>query len=140
MNVRWVGAERTVYDLVGGSDWFYKLMDYFYEHVESHTQIRHLYPEDLSDSKKNTADFLIQYWGGPSHYSDKRGHPRLRMRHAPFPIGKAERDAWLSSMDFALAKMNPETRILEAMKEYFNTAAHHMVNNENGNEGESNVT
>ncbi|MDP6145084.1 MAG: globin [Acidimicrobiales bacterium] len=130
MNVRWVGAEKTVYELVGGSNWFYELMDFFYEDVEMQNQIRHLYPEDLSESKRNTADFLIQYWGGPSEYSDKRGHPRLRMRHAPFPIGGTERDAWLASMDYALAKMEPETRILEAMKEYFKTAANHMVNNE----------
>ncbi|HJM28468.1 MAG TPA: globin [Acidimicrobiales bacterium] len=130
MNVRWVGAEKTVYELVGGSNWFYELMDFFYEDVEMQNQIRHLYPEDLSESKRNTADFLIQYWGGPSEYSDKRGHPRLRMRHAPFPIGETERDAWLASMDYALAKMEPETRILEAMKEYFKTAANHMVNNE----------
>ena len=130
MNVRWVGAEKTVYELVGGSNWFYELMDFFYEDVEMQNQIRHLYPEDLSESKRNTADFLIQYWGGPSEYSDKRGHPRLRMRHAPFPTGETERDAWLASMDYALAKMEPETRILEAMKEYFKTAANHMVNNE----------
>ena len=119
-----------MYELVGGSNWFYELMDFFYEDVEMQNQIRHLYPEDLSESKRNTADFLIQYWGGPSEYSDKRGHPRLRMRHAPFPIGGTERDAWLASMDYALAKMEPETRILEAMKEYFKTAANHMVNNE----------
>tara|TARA_B100000686_G_scaffold345967_1_gene431541 strand:+ start:1066 stop:1455 length:390 start_codon:yes stop_codon:yes gene_type:complete len=129
MNIRWVGAQKTVYDLVGGDTWFHELLDYFYDHVEEHEKIRHLYPEDLTDSKRNTADFLIQYWGGPSEYSKRRGHPRLRMRHAPYAIGEEEKDAWLESMNYALIQMDPEPQILEAMKEYFEMAAVHMINN-----------
>ena len=83
---------------------------------------------DLTDSKKNTADFLIQYWGGPSSYSERRGHPRLRMRHAPYAIGEYQKESWLASMRFALDQMQPAKEINEAMTEYFLMAADHMMN------------
>ena len=91
-------------------------------------EIRDLYPDDLTDSKKNTADFLIQYWGGPSLYSERRGHPRLRMRHAPYAIGEYQKESWLASMRFALDQMQPAKEINEAMTEYFLMAADHMRN------------
>ena len=128
MNVRWVGAEKPVYELVGGRAWFYELLDHFYEDVELQNQIRHLYPDDLTSSKKNTADFLIQYWGGPSEYSENRGHPRLRMRHSTFSIGKAQKDSWLAIMEYALNEMDLNREIHEAMHDYFLMAANHMIN------------
>ena len=130
MNIKWVGAKKTVYDALGGSKWFEDLVEHFYENVERDQRIRHLYPDDLTLPKKNTADFLIQYWGGPTTYSDRRGHPRLRMRHAPFQIGQEERNAWMESMTSALEIMHPPSEIMEAMLDYFDMAATHMVNTE----------
>ena len=128
MKVNWVGKGETVYDRVGGSEWFYQLLEFFYEDVIRRDEIRDLYPDDLTDSKKNTADFLIQYWGGPSSYSERRGHPRLRMRHAPYAIGEYQKESWLASMRFALDQMQPAKEINEAMTEYFLMAADHMKN------------
>ncbi len=128
MKVNWVGKGDTVFDRVGGSAWFYQLLDFFYEDVIRRDEIRNLYPDDLTDSKKNTADFLIQYWGGPSSYSERRGHPRLRMRHAPYVIGDDQKESWLASMRFALDQMQPAKEIEEAMVEYFLMAAEHMKN------------
>ena len=128
MKVNWVGNGDTVFDRVGGSAWFYQLLDFFYEDVIRRDEIRNLYPDDLTDSKKNTADFLIQYWGGPSSYSERRGHPRLRMRHAPYAIGEYQKESWLASMRFALDQMQPAKEINEAMTEYFLMAADHMRN------------
>ncbi|MAU39264.1 MAG: globin [Actinobacteria bacterium] len=128
MKVNWVGKGDTVYDRVGGSEWFYQLLDFFYEDVIRRDEIRDLYPDDLTDSKKNTADFLIQYWGGPSRYSERRGHPRLRMRHAPYTIGEEQKESWLASMRFALDQMKPVKEVDEAMAEYFLMAADHMKN------------
>ena len=128
MKVNWVGKGDTVFDRVGGSAWFYQLLDFFYEDVIRRDEIRNLYPDDLTDSKKNTADFLIQYWGGPSSYSERRGHPRLRMRHAPYVIGDDQKESWLASMRFALDQMQPAKQIEEAMVEYFLMAAEHMKN------------
>ncbi len=128
MKVNWVGKGDTVFDRVGGSAWFYQLLDFFYEDVIRRDEIRNLYPDDLADSKKNTADFLIQYWGGPSSYSERRGHPRLRMRHAPYVIGDDQKESWLASMRFALDQMQPAKEIEEAMVEYFLMAAEHMKN------------
>ena len=128
MKVNWVGKGKTVYDRVGGSEWFYQLLEFFYEDVIRRDEIRDLYPDDLTDSKKNTADFLIQYWGGPSSYSERRGHPRLRMRHAPYAIGEYQKESWLASMRFALDQMQPAKEINEAMTEYFLMAADHMKN------------
>ena len=128
MKVNWVGKGDTVFDRVGGSAWFYQLLDFFYEDVIRRDEIRNLYPDDLTDSKKNTADFLIQYWGGPSSYSERRGHPRLRMRHAPYAIGEYQKESWLASMRFALDQMQPAKEINEAMTEYFLMATDHMKN------------
>ena len=128
MKVNCVGKGDTVFDRVGGSAWFYQLLDFFYEDVIRRDEIRNLYPDDLTDSKKNTADFLIQYWGGPSSYSERRGHPRLRMRHAPYVIGDDQKESWLASMRFALDQMQPAKEIEEAMVEYFLMAAEHMKN------------
>jgi len=92
----------SVYDAVGGRPFFDDLVDGFYAGVSADLLLRPLYPEDLTESRRHLAGFLTQYWGGPSTYSDERGHPRLRMRHAPFAIGDAERDAWLRHMLDAL--------------------------------------
>lgn len=92
----------SLFDAVGASEFFTAVVDHFYNGVVNNDVLRPLYPEDLHDARRHTALFLIQYWGGPGTYSEERGHPRLRMRHLPFAIGQAERDAWFELMMLAI--------------------------------------
>jgi hemoglobin len=118
----------TVFDQVGGFGFFHRLVDRFYEGVEDDLVLRPLYPDDLAPGKAALAFFLGQYWGGPTTYSDARGHPRLRMRHAPFRIGAVERDRWLHHMSAAVRDASLDPAIEAAMLEYFTNAADHMIN------------
>ena len=86
------------------------------------------HPEDLAPARRHLSLFLAQYWGGPTTYSDERGHPRLRMRHAPFAIGPEERDHWLGHMRAAVASLEPEPDIRRALEGYLETAAESMRN------------
>ena len=90
----------TVYDAVGGQAFFDRLVDRFYDGVESDDVLLPLYPDpdDLQGARRRLAMFLAQYWGGPTTYNEERGHPRLRMRHAPFAIGPEARERWLAHM------------------------------------------
>ena len=91
-----------MYERVGGAPWFEALTVRFYDAVAEDPVLRPLYPDDLTEGREHLCGFLIQYWGGPTDYSDQRGHPRLRMRHAPFAIGEAERNAWFRHMSDAV--------------------------------------
>jgi len=90
---------NSLYERVGGEPFFISLVERFYRGVETDPLLRPLYPADLEPPKRHLALFLVQYWGGPHTYSAERGHPRLRMRHAPFKVGPIERDAWLAADD-----------------------------------------
>ena len=91
--------------------------------------LRPLYPdEDLAPAAERLRLFLIQYWGGPATYSEQRGHPRLRMRHAPFAIGQKERDAWLGHMTAAVESLDLPRGVREAFLEYFDAASRGMIN------------
>jgi hemoglobin len=124
--------ETNVHDLLGGEAFFTELVERFYRGVATDPLLRPLYPDDLTPSKRHLALFLVQYWGGPGTYNDERGHPRLRMRHAPFVITAAERDAWLRHMRSALDSMlaeRPVTPTVEAqLRDYFDKAADFLVN------------
>lgn len=122
--------EATFYDQVGGHVFFERLVENFYAEVEKSELLRPMYPEDLTDSKHHFEMFLVQYWGGPRNYSDERGHPRLRMRHAPFPINRAARDAWLAAMSTALdvARSDLSDEQFNELHDYFDMAAHQMRN------------
>ena len=121
--------EATVYDLVGGEQFFTELTAAFYRGVAADPELRALYPEtDLGPAEERLRLFLIQYWGGPSTYSDERGHPRLRMRHAPYPIDTDMRDRWLRHMEAALNEQDVHPIIADAMWKYFTMAAISMVN------------
>ena len=126
------GFERSVYDAVGGRSFFVDLVDGFYAGVSADLLLRPLYPEDLTDSRRHLAGFLTQYWGGPSTYSDERGHPRLRMRHAPFAIGDAERDAWLrhmlGSLDAVAATRDTPADAVARVRGYLIDVADFLVN------------
>ncbi len=117
---------------VGGEQFFTDLIDHFYLAVAGDPLLRPLYPDDLTESRRHLALFLMQYWGGPSTYNEQRGHPRLRMRHAPFVVGPAERDAWLRHMRSAVDRMVETDRLTasdaEELRSYFDMAAHSLVN------------
>ena len=125
-------VELTVFDAVGGQAFFDELVARFYRAVATDLLLRPLYPDDLSQPKRHLALFLGQYWGGPTTYSEERGHPRLRMRHAPFIVGEPERDAWLRHMSAALRSLAAERgippEIESRMADYFAMAADAMVN------------
>jgi hemoglobin len=117
------------YDAIGGEDAFRRLVSRFYEGVAEDPLLRPLYPEeDLSGAEERLRLFLIQYWGGPGTYSQQRGHPRLRMRHAPFVIGEPERDAWLKHMRDAVQSLELEPEREQQLWDYLVYAAHSLVN------------
>jgi hemoglobin len=122
-------AEQSFYDAVGGHETFVRLVDRFYAGVAEDPVLRPLYPEeDLGPAAERFRMFLEQYWGGPTTYSDTRGHPRLGMRHAPFAVTPAARDRWLSHMHDAIGEsgMSPEHQ--QQFWEYVARAAHFLVN------------
>jgi len=120
---------RSVYGLAGGEPVFRLLVSRFYARVAQDEVLRALYPEeDLAGATERLTLFLIQYWGGPSTYSELRGHPRLRLRHQPFAIAKKERDAWLSHMTAAVESMDFAPAVRKALLDYFETASTAMIN------------
>ena len=124
-----VVSTPSFYELVGGEPTFRALVDEFYAGVGDDPVLRPLYPDpDLRSASLRLRLFLIQYWGGPNTYSEQRGHPRLRMRHAPFRIGIQERDAWLRQMRRALDKLNLPAEQDATLWDYLERAAYHMVN------------
>lgn len=118
----------TLYDAVGGMLFFERLVAHFYRGVADDPVLRPLYPEDLESPIRHLTLFLAQYWGGPMTYDAERGHPRLRLRHAPFAVGPDERDRWLIHMRAAVDEMAPPLAAREALLEYFETAAEAMRN------------
>lgn len=124
-------AERrnSFYAAVGGEPTFRFIVHRFYEQVATDDVLRSMYPEeDLGPAEDRLRMFLEQYWGGPTTYSDTRGHPRLRMRHVPFRVTPTARDRWLQLMTVAVkeAKLGPlhEATLLD----YLERAAHSLVN------------
>ncbi len=119
----------SFYEAVGGEEAFDTLVSRFYAGVADDPVLRPLYPdEDLAEAEHRLRMFLVQYWGGPTTYGDTRGHPRLRMRHAPFAIGPAERDAWLRHMLAALDSLElPAERDAE-LRDYLVNAAFALTN------------
>jgi hemoglobin len=119
----------TLYDRAGGTPFFEALVGRFYAGVGSDPELRPIYPEpDLAGAQHRLTLFLIQYWGGPTTYDQERGHPRLRMRHAPFAIGPVERDRWLVHMRAAMAELDPPADVAVELERYFAMAAEAMRN------------
>ena len=118
----------TVFEQVGGEATFFRLADVFYELVDGDPDLRPMFPGDLAGPKERLALFLSQYFGGPSTYSERRGHPRLKMRHVPFSIGTAERDRWVGHMLAAIDTIQVPEPACSQMKEYFEHAATFMIN------------
>lgn len=118
----------ALYDEVGGAATFERLVEIFYEGVEQDALLRPMYPADLADSRRHLALFLMQYFGGPHTYVQERGHPRLRMRHLPFAITPAARNAWVQHMEAALDALALPAEQNAAMRRYFADAATFMIN------------
>jgi hemoglobin len=117
------------YEAVGGAETFRRLVSRFYQEVARDPVLRPVYPSrDLGPAEEHLRLFLIQYWGGPGTYSERRGHPRLRMRHARFAIGEAERDAWLRHMRTALDELDLDEALDAQLWDYLVMAAHSLVN------------
>lgn len=125
----------TMYEALGGHDAFVRLVDRFYEGVAEDPLLRPMYPEeDLTGAKERLCMFLEQYWGGPKTYGERRGHPRLRMRHAPFPVSPAARDAWLRHMRAAVDSLELPPLHDQMLWDYLARAAHSLINTQDGGE------
>ena len=120
----------SLFEEVGGSQFFDRLVDRLYEGVATDDVLLPLYPEqsDLSGAKERLTLFLQQYWGGPTTYSDERGHPRLRQRHFPFVIGELERDRWMVHMMAAVDELSPNETVRQQLTEYMTMASTAMIN------------
>ena len=119
----------SLYEEMGGRATFEKLVSHFYALVSVDPVLRPMYPEDdIKGAAERLLMFLEQYWGGPSTYSEQRGHPRLRMRHATFHISEMERDVWLRHMKSAVDELEMRDDLREELWSYLVMAANSMVN------------
>lgn len=121
--------DEQLFNEIGGTETFRKLVDKFYEGVAVDPLLRPMYPEeDLGPAKERLRMFLEQYWGGPHTYSEQRGHPRLRMRHNVFPITPAAKEAWLKHMRAAVDSLELSPLHDATLRDYLDRAAHSLVN------------
>lgn len=117
-----------IFDLIG-SDGFDKLVEGFYRRVAEDDILRPMYPEeDLAPAARRLQLFLEQFFGGPTTYSQERGHPRLRARHMPFAIDQAARDRWFSHMNASLEEADFAPDIASVIRDYFDNAATFLMN------------
>jgi hemoglobin len=124
-----VTDDLSPYERFGGHDFFVELVHDFYAGVAGDPVLRAMYPdEDLGPAEERLRMFLEQYWGGPTTYSDERGHPRLRMRHAPYRIDADAHDRWLTHMGAAVKARNMDPDAEQELWSYLTNAAFAMVN------------
>jgi hemoglobin len=121
--------QHTLYDEVGGQPFFERLAAAFYRRVREDPVLLPMYPaDDMAGAERRIALFLVQYWGGPTTYSEERGHPRLRMRHMPFKVNPEAREHWLACMSAALDEVDPTPLVRGALWDHFDRVAHAMIN------------
>ena len=121
-------TEEEVYDVVGDQG-FVRLVGAFYAQVPADPILGPMYPaDDLAGAEQRLRDFLIGRFGGPPRYVEQRGHPRLRMRHAPFAIDTAARDRWVTLMDRALEQAQLPAEATALLREFFHGTATFMIN------------
>jgi hemoglobin len=121
------GNTKTLYELIG-SDKLAELVEHFYHLVYSHPTLSPFFHNDIEEVKDKQFRFLTQFLGGPNLYSDKYGHPRMRMRHLPHRIDEQAMHAWLACMKEAIQKLNLEPNLADALYNCFPQVARHMVN------------
>jgi hemoglobin len=119
---------HEVFDRVGGMDAFVALVDAFYGRVEHDELLRPMYPEDLGPGKRHLAMFLAQYWGGGDVYSSQRGHPRLRMRHAAFPVTPEAALRWAELMTAAIVELGFPSDVEALLLDYVARATPTLIN------------
>ena len=120
--------EEVIYTILGEAG-FTKLVAAFYKRVKTDDLIAPMYPEqDFAGAEERLRDFLLFRFGNDPRYQAKRGHPRLRMRHAPFPIGDAEAERWLELMDGAMEETKVPKSIQTDLRAFFTMVAHNMKN------------
>ncbi|WP_437585084.1 globin [Paramicrobacterium sp. CJ85] len=119
----------TFYEQVGGHETFERLVAEFYRGVADDPVLKPMYPEeDLGPAADRLRMFLEQYWGGPTTYSETRGHPRLRMRHVPYKVNPDARDRWLKHMRAAIDSLDLPPMLEATLWDYFERSAHALVN------------
>lgn len=124
-----VASSDSFYDAIGGHETFVRLVEVFYEGVAADPVLKPMYPEeDLGPAKVRLTMFLEQYWGGPTTYSEQRGHPRLRMRHAPFKVNPDARDRWLAHMRAGVDSLDLPPLHEATLWDYLERAAHSLIN------------
>src|SRR3954454_16981957 len=124
-------SARTFYDEGGWGPTFRALVRHFYAQVREDPILRPMYPaDDWEGAETRLRMFLEQYWGGPTSYSENRGHPRLRMRHAPFTVDRAAHDAWLKHMRVAVDGLGLPEEHDRTLWNYLTHAAASLVNTE----------
>lgn len=124
-----MSTEQTLFDRIGGEATFEQLVSHFYALVSVNPILRPMYPDDdFQAAAERLMLFLIQYWGGPHTYSEMRGHPRLRMRHAQFLIDSKARDVWLACMKSAVDELEIEESDRVELWNYLEMAAQSLVN------------
>ena len=124
-------AQTSHFELLGGEEGIRRLVDRFYDVMDDDPAargIRDLHPPDLATSREKLFLFLVGWTGGPPLYVERYGHPKLRARHLPFPIGIPERDAWVRCMDVALDEQEMPSELREYLKQRFRAVADHMRN------------
>jgi hemoglobin len=121
--------DESLYEEMGGAPFFKQLVTGFYAGIVNDPVLSPMYPaEDIDGAIHRLTMFLTQYWGGPTTYSEERGHPRLRMRHNEFPINSEARDRWLGLMSDSLSKLELAPHLRDQLWTYLVTAAHSLVN------------
>jgi len=119
---------QSVYQLLGGEEPLRLMVDAFYDKVKTDPILRPMYPADLAESKRRLFLFLVQFFGGPTRYSEERGHPRLRMRHFPFAIDRQARDHWLEHMRAAIDETGIDEPARSMMDDYFERSSAFLIN------------
>lgn len=129
-----IDSNISLYELIGGETSLRSLVDRFYDVMDSAPEakkVRAIHPVDLTHSRDKFFMFLSGWSGGPPLYMEKIGHPRLRQRHMPFPIGGQERKEWLWCMDKALHEMPFDEQLIEHLNGKFTEIANSMQNRVN---------
>ena len=122
-------TDDSFYAAVGGHETFQRIVDAFYEGVAADDVLRPMYPEEvLGPANERMVMFLEQYWGGPTTYSERRGHPRLRARHMPYKVNPLARDRWITHMTAAVRSAGLSPLHESEMLDYVERAAHSMLN------------
>jgi hemoglobin len=120
--------EEDIYNIIG-EDGFNRLISAFYRHIPTDEILGPMYPKhDLAGAEKRLRDFLLFRFGGPAHYLEERGHPRLRMRHAPFPVTEAARNRWMQLMQQALKEAGLPPEAERTLHEFFGGTSTFLIN------------